>query len=44
MACNNIIPLLIIVAALTVIDEFVLEPLYKRYREKYVINKEIDKR
>lgn len=44
MACDNIIPLLIIVATLTVIDEFVLEPLYKKYREKYVINKEIDKR
>ena len=44
MACNNIMPLLIIVAILTVIDEFVLEPLYKRLREKYIINKEIDKR
>lgn len=44
MACDNIIPLLIIVAVLTVIDEFLLEPLYKRYREKFVINREIDKR
>lgn len=44
MACSNIIPLLIIIAISTIIDEFILEPLCKKYKEKYVINKEIDKR
>ena len=43
-ACKNIIPLLIIIAVTTVIDEFVLEPLYKKNKEKYIINKEIDLR
>ena len=43
-ACSNIIPLLIIIAVTTLVDEFVLEPLYKKYKNKYTINKEIDKR
>ena len=37
---DNIIPLLIIMAATTIIDEFVLVPLIN----KYIINKEIDLR
>ena len=44
MVCDNIIPLLIIIATSTIIDEFILEPLYKKYKQKYEINKEIDKR
>ena len=44
MACNNIIPLLIIISISTIIDEFILEPLCKKYKEKYIINNEIDKR
>lgn len=44
VACDNIIPLLSIMAASTIIDEFILEPLYKKYKEKYTINKEIDAR
>ena len=44
VAVDNIIPLLIILAITTIIDEFILTPLAKHYREKYKINKEIDKR
>lgn len=41
---DNIIPLLIIIAITTIIDEFVITPLYKKYRSDYKVNKEIDKR
>ena len=44
IACNNIVPLLIILTLTTMLDEFLFEPLYKKYKEKYIINKEIDKR
>ena len=41
---DHIQPLLIIMAITTIIDEFILEPAYKRVKNKYIINKEIDKR
>lgn len=41
---ENMIPLLLIIAISTIIDEFVLTPLYKKYRAKAKINREIDKR
>ena len=41
---DNIIPLLIIMAATTIIDEFVLVPLINKYKNKYIINMEIDLR
>ena len=41
---DNIIPLLIIMAATTIIDEFVLVPLINKSKNKYIINKEIDLR
>ncbi len=41
---DNIIPLLIIIAVTTIVDEFVITPLYKKYKGEYKINKEIDKR
>ena len=41
---DNSIPLLIIMAATTIIDEFVLVPLINKYKNKYIINKEIDLR
>lgn len=41
---DNIIPLLIIMATTTIIDEFALVPLINKYKNKYVINKEIDLR
>lgn len=39
---DNIVPLLIIMAITTIFDEFVLVPLIKKYKDKYIINKEID--
>lgn len=44
VALRNITPLLIIIAICTIIDEFIVHPLYKHYKERYHINKEIDKR
>lgn len=41
---KNITTLLIIIALSTMIDEFILVPLAKKYKQKYVINNEIDKR
>lgn len=43
-AVENILPLVIMVAAGTIIDEFCLTPLHKLYKNKATINKEIDKR
>ena len=40
----NIKTLLIIMAITTAIDELIFEPLAKKYKNKYIINKEIDKR
>ena len=44
VALRNITPLLIIIAVTTILDEFIIHPLYKHYKERYHINKEIDKR
>lgn len=41
---SNITSLLIIISTSTMLDEFVFSPLYKKYKNKYVINNEIDKR
>lgn len=41
---ENIMPLLLMIAIGTILDEFVLTPLYKSYHNKCTINKEIDKR
>lgn len=41
---KDIMPLLLIIAGATVIDEFVLTPLHKSYKAKAKINREIDKR
>lgn len=43
-ACNSIVPLLIIMAITTALDELLLTPLAKKYKNLYTINKEIDKR
>lgn len=44
-AClKNITALLVIIAVCTVIDEFIVHPLYKHFKNRYIINKEIDKR
>lgn len=44
IALKDITPLLIIIAVTTMLDEFIVHPLYKHYKERYIINKEIDKR
>lgn len=44
VAVDNIIPLLIILAITTILDEFILTPLSRHYKAKYTINKEIDER
>lgn len=44
MCLNNIQIVLLVVALCTIIDEFIFEPLAKKYKNLYVINKEIDKR
>lgn len=41
---DNILPLLFMVAIGTILDEFILTPLYKSYKNKCTINREIDKR
>ena len=44
LCLKNISTLLVLIALTTIIDEFVLTPLAKKSREKYVINNEIDQR
>lgn len=41
---DNIMPLLLIVAIGTILDEFILTPLHKKFRAQAKINSEIDKR
>lgn len=41
---DNILPLLFMVAAGTILDEFLFQPLHRSYKNKAKINKEIDKR
>lgn len=44
LCLDNITPLLIIMAVSTVLDEFVISKLSNKYKNEFVINKEIDKR
>lgn len=44
IALKDITPLLIIIAVCTILDEFIVHPLYVHYRDRFKINKEIDKR
>lgn len=44
MCLKNILPLLLLVAIGTILDEFILTPLHRKYKQKALINKEIDKR
>ena len=44
LVLENILPLIIFIAVGTILDEFLLTPLARRYRNLYTINKEIDKR
>ena len=44
LCLRDITTLLIIMAITTIVDELVLMPLHKSFKNKYTINKEIDKR
>ena len=44
LCLKNITALLVIMAITTIIDEMILMPLHKSFKNKYTINKEIDKR
>ena len=44
LCLDNITPLLIIMAISTILDEFVVSKLATKYKNKFIINKEIDKR
>ena len=44
LCLKDITSLLIIMAITTIIDELILTPLHKSFKNKYIINKEIDKR
>lgn len=44
IALREITALLIILSACTILDEFLVTPLQKSYREKMVINAEMDRR
>ena len=44
LCLRNITTLLVIMAITTIIDELILMPLHKSFKNKYTINKEIDKR
>ena len=41
---GSIMPLIFFLAGSTMLSEFVFEPLRKKYKNLYIINKEIDKR
>ena len=44
LCLKDITALLVIMAITTIVDELVLTPLHKSFKNKYTINKEIDKR
>ena len=44
LCLRDITTLLVIMAITTIIDELILMPLHKSFKNKYTINKEIDKR
>ena len=41
---DNIFTLIVLIAVGTILDEFLISPLKKKKKNKYTINKEIDKR
>lgn len=44
MCLDNLLSLFLIMAITTMLDEFVFAPLHKSYKNKAIINKEIDRR
>ena len=43
-AVSDLMPLILMLACCTIIDEFIISPLHRRYKDLYTINREIDKR
>lgn len=43
-AVTDVMPLILMIAACTIVDEFIVTPFLKNAKAKYVINKEIDLR
>lgn len=41
---KNLLVVFVVLAITTILDEFIFTPLKRKYREKYIINKEIDSR
>lgn len=41
---NDILPLLLMIAIGSILDEFIFTPTYRKYRARYTTNREIDKR
>lgn len=41
---DNVMPYLIAIAICTVLDEFIFSPLHNHFKNKLIINREIDKR
>lgn len=39
---DDVMPYLIAIAVCTVIDEFLVSPIYRSLKNRYIINKEID--
>ena len=39
---DDVMPYLIAIAICTVLDEFIVSPIYRSLKNKYIINKEID--
>ena len=44
VALDRLLPFILTVAICTIIDELIVAPLYKRFKEDYHTNKQIDKR
>ena len=42
LALDNVMPYLIAIAICTIVDEFIISPIYRSAKNKYTINKEID--
>ena len=44
IALDDVMPYLIAIAICTIVDEFIISPLHKKYKDLYTINREIDAR
>lgn len=44
IALDRLLPFILTIAICTILDELLFSPLYKRFKEDYYTNKQIDKR